>query len=862
MPERLHTAGPRRGLIVAVAVALAGPSAMPAADWEMSAARDGTPAISCRKAPVVGAQYCFWGAQWKYAGAQVRVGPPGGEGAPLSGTIAGLGISVGGKVASPKPNQLRFAWQLNVQADLTGIVGGGMEFRPVLDSPALGGEAKDPELLPDNRGWRWPVGEGKELRVEFDPPAANVYFERGNKGQIRCMFLGADVPAGTRTVVMTVTLPEGGQVVRSAGDRYGPGESDTWWPGVMAHDASPVDLSFLNDKPAGKHGFVKAAGDELAFADGTPVRFWGGNIAAYAIFADKRDIKTQAKRIAQLGYNLMRIHHHDSTRWVGRTVIDKTRDDTQQLDPEVMDRLDWWIQCLRDEGVYVWLDLHVGREFKDGDAIGEGFAEIKRRGGEGKGYCYFNDRVEQLMREFNAKYLAHVNPYTKLAYKDDPAVMGLLLTNENDLTGHFGNLMLPDKNNPWHNGVFNEAVKAFAAGHNLPAGPTGQTWLPGPSKLFLADREHAWNARMMGHLTALGVKVPVATTQMWGNMDLFGLPALTAGGIIDVHSYGRSEALSANPRYRDNYVGYFVTGQAWGKPVAITEWNVPYPNVDRFTAPLYVASVCALQGIDAPMIYNYSQRTFDKPSRGDTWSSYFDPGLQAIMPAAAVAYRRDVKPAKDTYCLRFDRQALYHTAAHPRSLAALRTLLEQSKVTIGLPDTPELDWDAESKPPAGVKAVAELDRDFIPAGQDFVRSDTGQLTRNWVKGYQTLDAGATQAAHGWIGGEKLALTDVTFEIATPKAAVAVTALDGKPVRQSRKLLITAVARVVASKGGRTPLLSEPVVGTLTIRAPAGLTLVALKGDGTEAPAAAPAYAGGAYAVKLDKDTGTHWLMLK
>ena len=672
----------------------------------------------------------------------------------------------------------------------------------------------------------------------------------------------AALAAAALAAAAAVTPPAAGQAVKSPASRYGPTAAAEWWPGVMAHDKSPVDVSFLNHKPAGKFGFVKARGDELVFANGRAVRFWGGNIAAYAIFADTEHIRQQARRIAQLGYNLMRIHHHDSTRWVGRTVIDKKRDDTRQLDGEVMDRLDWWIKCLKDEGVYVWLDLHVGRQLKDGDDVGEGFAEMKRRGAECKGFCYFNDRVEQLMKEFNARYLGHVNKYTRLAYKADPGICGLLITNENDLTGHFGNLMLGDKNNPWHNRRFATAVKAFAAKHNLPPAETGRTWVPGASKLFLNDREHAWNVRMLDHLAGLGVKVPVATTQMWGGMCLFGLPAVSASGIIDVHSYGRSEALGANPHDKSNYVGYFAAGLACGKPVAITEWNVPYPKTDRFTAPLYVASVCALQGIDAPMIYNYSQRTFGKPTRPGTWSSFPDPGLQALSPAAAIAFRRDVKPAKNTYFLPFDRRRLYYTDAHPRNVAALRTLVEQSRIAIGLPDVKELDWDAEVKPPAGAKVVSDLDKDFIPAGQDFVRSDTGQLTRNWLKGYQLIDAGATQAAHGWIGGQTLKLADVTVAIETPKAAVAVTALDGEPVRRSRKVLITAVARVVASRSNRMPLLSEPVVGKLTIAAPAGLKLVGLKPDGTETAPRPASYQAGAYAVELNAETRTHWLMLR
>ncbi len=833
-----------------------------AADWEMAAANDGTVAVLLKKAPVIKASYCFWGPKWKYAGARIRLGQKQGDAAPLSGTVKDLGITVTGEVTSPAANRLRYAWKLQAAGALAGIIGGGMEFRLSLNDPAFGGKVPNPVLLGDNTGWRWPVGGGQEVRVEFDRPTASVYFERGNKGQIRTMFVGKELAEGAHSVVMTVTLPAGGRVVKSPADRYGPSSTAGWWPDAMAHDASPVDLSFLNHRPAGRHGFVRARGDKLVFADGTEVRFWGGNIAAYAIFAEKDRIKTQAKRIAQLGYNLMRFHHHDSTRWVGRTVIDKGREDSQHLDAEVMDRLDWWIKCLKDEGVYVWLDLHVGRQFKAGDAIGEGFVEIKRRGAECKGFCYFNERIEELMKLFNAKYLNHVNKYTSLAYKDDPAVMGLLITNENDLTCHFGNLMLADKNNPYHNRLFTEAVKAFAARWGLKPAETGRTWVPGASKLFLNDWEHAWNVRMLKHLETVGVKVPVSTTQMWGNMSMFGLPALTASGIIDVHSYGRSEALSANPRYKGNYATYFVTGQAYGKPVAITEWNVPYPNVDRFTAPLYVASICALQGLDAPMIYNYSQRTFGKPTRPGTWSSFPDPGLHATMPAAAVAFRRDVKPAERTCCIRLDRQKLYMEDSHPRNMATVRTLIEQSKVTFGLPDVKELDWDAETKLPAGVTVVTDRNKDFIPAGQDFVRSDTGQLTRNWVRGCQTIDAGATQAAHGWIGGRTLRLADVTFAIETPKAAVAVTALDGKPVGRSRRILISAVARVVASPGGRMPLLSEPVVGKLTIRAPGGLVLVGLKPDGKETAPMPAEYAGGTYRITLNKDTGTHWLLLR
>ena len=836
--------------------------------WQAVVTDEGCVEISARHAPVVRSEYALWGKDWDWASVKIRLDPvqPG----PLTfrGAASELGLAIRGKVTTPTPNQLRFEWNIEASRDLRGIIGGGLEFNLELQSSAIKGGSSDPTLLPNNLGWQWPVAPGERVRVEFDEPAHHVYFERDRKHRIRTAFIGETVSKGLHRVVMTVSLPKGGTIGQTPSRRYGPADPKNWYAGAMRHDRSPVDLSHLNHKPAGRHGFVRAKGDALVFADGTPARFWGGNLAAYAIDERNDRIEIQAKRIAQLGYNLMRIHHHDSMGWVRHTVIGRTRPDSQYLDGRVMDRLDYWIKCLKDEGVYVWLDLHVGRLFKPGDNVGEGYAEMLRRGergnagAEAKGYCYFNDRIEQLMKEFNEKYLNHVNRYTALAYKDDPAVMGLLVTNENDLTSHFGNLMLPDKNNPHHNRIFEAAVTAFARKHGLARNKTWQTWVPGPSKLFLADWEFRWQRRMLDHLQSLGVKVPVATTQMWGDMALFGLPPLTTGGIVDVHAYGESEALNTNPRHQSNYVAYMASGAAYGKPVAITEWNVPYPATDRFTAPLYVASIAALQGWDAPMIYNYSQRNFERPTSPSTWSSFPDPALTGMMPAAALVYRQaHVSPAKQTYCLKLDRKALYYRDSRPENVATLRTLVEQSKVTIGFADVKELDWDGETRTAANVHVLTDLQRDFIAPGREDVTSDTGELSRNWVDGVQRIDTPKTQAAHGFIGGKPLRLTNVTLNVTTPKAAVAVSSLDGQPIGRSHRMLITAIARVVASEGNRMPLLSEPVRGRLTVAGPPGLRLVPLAGDAAQLEPVPIEYQNGRYAVALPVPRGTHWFLL-
>ena len=177
--------------------------------------------------------------------------------------------------------------------------------------------------------------------------------------------------------------------------------------------------------------------------------------------------------MAQLGYNLMRIHHHDSD-WVYPNIFGRKADSTRQLDTQSLDDLDWLIKCLEDEGIYVWLDMHVGRIIQPADGLSEGAAEIVKNKGSIKAFCYYNSQLQELMKEFQHNYLNHSNRYTKRRYKDDPAVIGVLITNENDLTNHGGNAMLPDNKNPYHSALWTKGYQAFAA----EVWPAGETRLP------------------------------------------------------------------------------------------------------------------------------------------------------------------------------------------------------------------------------------------------------------------------------------------------------------------------------------------------------------------------------------------------
>ncbi len=643
------------------------------------------------------------------------------------------------------------------------------------------------------------------------------------------------------------------------------------WPqGILPWNSSPVDLSFLNapEAPAGKRGFLKARGDKLSFDDGTVARFWGTNVTANSLFGtSKDDVKKQAHRLSELGFNLVRIHHHDS-EWVNPNIFGgHDALDTRSLSAAMLDKLDWWIKCLRDEGIYVWLDLHVGRRVKAGDGI-EGFDEMRQGQPTASlsGYNFVSGSIQEAMKRFNESYLNHQNHYTGLRYKDDAAILAVLISNENDLTHHFGNALLPNKGVPQLSTIYLREAGKFADKYGLSRDRVWRSWEDGPSKLFLNDLERRFYVDMIGHLRALGVKSPIVTTSSWGMDPLSSLPALTAGDIIDVHSYGGAGELQNNPLSTANLMHWIAAAHVAGKPLTVTEWGIDSNASlapDRQDIPLYIAASASMQGWNAVMFYAYSQEALDDArSTPSIYQAYNDPALMASMPAAALLYRRGhVKEAATTYVFAPSKEMLFDRSISPATSVALRTASERGKLLIALPQVPDLPWLQKSILPAGAKILKDPQEAQIPAGASELLSDSGELRRNWAEGSFTIDTPRTQAAMGRIGGTKIRLSRVEIAIRTVDAVVAVQSLDGSPIDRSRNLMISIGARSIPRAADSLPFYSEPVEGEILIRAPPGLKLGAWDARTGQVRRLSTAYRDGQYVLALDRSLRSSWLLL-
>ena len=804
--------------------------------------------------------YLFWGTPWEFAYNEAKDRRSVGGKERFTVEVPDLGLAIAGQVKR-STQRLEVDYSIEASRDLRGIVGGCLEFDLKKELQHPSGSA--PKLLPERRGWEWQVSAKQSVRVEFDPPLAKLYFEVNDPYVPRAFLVGENVRPGTHKVRMSISLSAGGEIAPSLQTRAGEVGPD-WHPNTLSFSVSPVDLSFLNaaDKPAGSKGRMRVQGEQFVYPDGTPARFWGTNVQAYALFTSSKEaIRQHAKRLAAMGFNLVRLHHHDSA-WVVPNVFADPENTTRALRESSMRKLDFWVKSLTDEGIYVWIDLHTGRLFKPGDDVA-GVAEISI-GLEGKGFSYVNSDIEARMQEFARAYMTRKNVFTRRTYAQEPGILALLVTNENDLTTHFGGLMVPAEN-PVHARMFQSALSQVASQRALAPVMAEDWWRPGSARASLAKLEADFFLRAIKNLNRFAPDVPVATTSYWGEGRLHSLPALAVGSVLDTHSYGVAEHLSRNPRHEVDLLSNIALAHVAGMPLTVSEWAWETEIADRHLGALHFAAVASLQDWAAVMQFSYHQSGLVPPTMVESWDHSHDPGIMAAMPAAALMFRQGhVAPAKNAYHLPLTQDILYDTDDNrPQKMRAARTLTEQSRFRVTLPNHPKLRFDdGFGRVPANSTLVSKVDQDFIGPDSVEVVSDTGELRRNFAQGFHTVDTPMSQVAAGWIGGKTIDLKGMRVRLATPSAVIVVSSLTGQPIARARKLLLTTLGRVSPTAHNQLPFLAQPVAGSVLIK---GLTgawhLTALMPDGQRLSLGLRTASEQGLTLDLPAKTATHWFEL-
>ncbi len=199
-------------------------------------------------------------------------------------------------------------------------------------------------------------------------------------------------------------------------------------------DATPgvANLSGWLQTPAGKFGNVRAGDGGHLYAGKERIRLFGVDLAFSANFPQKEEAGKVAARMAKFGINIVRFHIMDMRRFP-EGLLARNGADTRDLDPEALDRLDYFIDQLNRNGIYVYLCLLNYRPINAADGLPKEIEQLGAPYQQRHVVGFYDSRILDLQKEYARKLLTHRNTYTGMTYAESPAVAFVEINNENGL---------------------------------------------------------------------------------------------------------------------------------------------------------------------------------------------------------------------------------------------------------------------------------------------------------------------------------------------------------------------------------------------------------------------------------------------
>lgn len=358
-------------------------------------------------------------------------------------------------------------------------------------------------------------------------------------------------------------------------------------------------------------------------------------------------------------------------------------------------------------------------------------------------------------------------------------------------------------------------ANASLEARNLVAGrpvntPSGRDWIA-----FLADTERVYMQGMRTYVKdTLKARAMVTGSQSsWG-----GLGGMLRESLFD---YADNHAYWEHPNFphkawdmtdwnipntamtRSTSGGTLASLARYrvaGLPYTISEYQHPAPNEYRAEALPMLAAFAALQDWDGFYLFDYHDG--NEGWEGGRISSFFhsdsDPALMAFLPAAAMMFERfDVPFAHQEARLHYGRNEAASLMAkngpdigaewQDAGVSGLDCLQERLSVAV--------DEKATPKPEPGGAQPKPREGNMVPARAGGAISWTGQGTD---RALFRADSPSSKAIVGYLGGTSAGVNGFEVEMAAGGhnfGVLTLSAVDGKPVEQSRVLLLTALCNV-------------------------------------------------------------------
>ncbi|MBR4613335.1 MAG: hypothetical protein IKO40_11550, partial [Kiritimatiellae bacterium] len=608
---------------------------------------------------------------------------------------------------------------------------------------------------------------------------------------------------------------------------------------------SALDFSAVipRDAPAGKHGWLRSVGDHAEFEGlpGVPQRFYGANLCDTACYPETPEGAVKlVERLARLGYNSVRIHHHDNAlaRYEGGVLVP---------DAEAFDKLDRLVaECVK-RGIYLTTDLYVSRRVAWRDVGID-------RDGNIPHFKTWQEATERGFRDwcdFARIFLSHVNPYTGRSYADEPAMPFICTQNETCLSGDFKGLWNdPDLDMPGLWAAFLAEARAKNPGAYTGYGPDNPPRLafpwdenPGDAVVggFWCWLETCFHRRAERFLREeLGSKA-LLTGDNFGPTPASVLEMRDAlYGYCDIHAYPNGwrswvDSPYSIPIVANTFnpivggIGMYEDGlgyqRLWNKPFCVTEWDYVGMNAYRSVAGLAFGSMASIQGWSGVwrFAYDHSRRTLDD-SKGapGLYNLSRDPlALAADRVALLLFLRGDMAEAGAALALDFTDEVL-----DPAQGRAWRSGPRWPKSDVAWTHRVGAVIRGQGAPD-GARVIAR--DEFEKMGKDSFAASVPSAAPVSIDRERGTFAVATQRTCGVFarGGTHTAGA-LTVAIADAMATVFASSLDGAPLAKSRRILVTHLTDCRAKGFATTDELGTIILRWRGDNNPDGTTSLYLK----------------------------------
>ncbi|KAA5544648.1 hypothetical protein FYK55_10085 [Roseiconus nitratireducens] len=632
-------------------------------------------------------------------------------------------------------------------------------------------------------------------------------------------------------------LPQGN---RKPGEKTGRADAGTWAfePDRDRFSSEALlDLSELNEKPAGKHGRVARSNDGADFVDGAgrPLRFWAVNTSVQ-YRDDLAILDEHAKWLAKRGVNMVRHHGHLAPG------NDSKLTDVNQKDIDAAWRL---VAAMKKQGIYVTLSPYWAVSVKANPAWG-----LKDAGGENlTGLIFFDEKLQDAYKGWLRQLMTRKNPHTGIPLAEDPAVAIFQIQNEDSLLfwteqsiqgeqrkelgrrfakwlrGKYGSLQKAVQ--AWGGRADNEGddfsndlVMPHTIYHltQIQRGPLGHRL--NDQLEFYTRLMHDFNSEIARFLrddlgytglvnagnwrTASATKLYDAERFSYTANDVIGVNRYYNGGShvnpTDKRRSGylisQGDEFSSRSALKQPWAFPLALRQVAGHPMIISESAWVPPLRYQTEGPFLVAAYGSLTGFDILYWFATDDIVFGPPMGKWQLST---PAQIGMFPAAALMFRRgDVRQGAPVVVERRELQEVW------------------SRKAPLLPEESGFDPNRDSKPPAseaeaarqgtitplaylagpvevefreGETELADLQSLIHPETQT-VRSVTGQLVWDYGGGICTLNSPKAQGATGDLkSAGVIRLNTITLNSQNEYASVLAVSMDDQPLATSGKVLL-------------------------------------------------------------------------